>query len=80
VLWVRHRSGVSGSPEDQTGSNTTNHKIYMKHKLLIIVGALSMVGAVAAYANGFKCTFCNGTGFNGSFNCSMCKGSGRVNY
>ena len=31
------------------------------------------------HLNGMKCSFCNGTGFNGSFNCGMCKGTGRNN-
>lgn len=26
---------------------------------------------------GMRCSFCNGTGFNGNFNCIHCKGTGR---
>lgn len=28
---------------------------------------------------GMRCTFCNGTGFQGNFNCFHCKGTGRNN-
>lgn len=27
--------------------------------------------------DGYKCTFCKGTGWQGGFTCSVCKGSGR---
>ena len=26
--------------------------------------------------SGFKCTVCNGTGWQGNFKCSMCRGTG----
>ena len=65
----------------------------MKKKIVVIaLGAFALVGT-ALYLNaqssktsigdegvshlGVRCTFCNGTGFNGNFNCSACKGTGR---
>lgn len=29
--------------------------------------------------NGYKCTVCKGTGWQGEFTCYLCKGSGRDN-
>ena len=67
----------------------------MKKKIVVVaLGAFALVGT-ALYLNaqmsnhahsdegilhcGTKCTFCNGTGFNGNFNCAFCKGTGRNN-
>ena len=67
----------------------------MKKKIVAIaLAAFALVGT-AVYLNaqtskhthsdegilqcGTKCTFCNGTGFNGNFNCAFCKGTGRNN-
>jgi DnaJ-class molecular chaperone len=54
--------------------NQTNTDMLKKViALTLITGTL--VGI--AHAAGFKCTFCNGTGFQGNVNCFPCKGSGR---
>jgi hypothetical protein len=46
-------------------------------KKLIALAVLTGTFVSIAHAAGFKCSFCNGTGFSGVFNCSVCKGSGR---
>ena len=59
-------------------------------KLLLITAAIVSTLGVGYAANtllkvedhskcgmGHKCSFCNGSGFNGNFNCFHCKGSGR---
>ena len=44
----------------------------------IILG-LTLIGMAVgiAQAAGFRCSSCNGTGFNGNVNCFACKGTGR---
>lgn len=59
-------------------------------KLLIIAAAIVSVTSIGYAANallkvedhskcgsGFRCTICNGSGFQGNVNCIHCKGSGR---
>ncbi len=31
------------------------------------------------HSAGQRCSFCNGSGFQGNYNCPICKGTGRVN-
>ena len=58
-------------------------------KMIIIAAAIlaSVGGGYAANSihkaaertkceSGFKCTVCNGTGWQGNFKCAMCKGTG----
>ena len=52
----------------------------MKNRLLIAIGALTVIGSAVAYANGIRCTHCKGTGFLGNFTCAFCKGTGSLNY
>lgn len=46
-------------------------------KKLIIASIIAAVTASAAYA-GFKCSYCNGTGWKGQFRCTMCGGDGET--
>ena len=52
----------------------------MKKYLAIALAAATALGSVA-YAAGFKCTFCKGTGWqggNGPFKCVHCGGDGVI--
>ena len=57
---------------------------------LVVVSTIAFAGIVSASFStqkssledsikecGFRCTLCNGSGFNGVFNCSRCNGTGR---
>jgi len=78
VSGVLHSVAASASRSNQPAIRTL--KDLMKYKILVAVGALTVLGSIAAYANGFRCTFCKGTGFQGNLPCYQCKGSGVLGY
>lgn len=56
--------------------NKHNEKHIIMKKLTLTVLAVAFT-AGAAYA-GFKCSFCNGTGWKGSVKCIHCGGDGET--
>jgi DnaJ-class molecular chaperone len=50
----------------------------MKNKTKWIVTAVLAALTVAALAAGFKCSTCQGSGWNGAFKCQSCGGDGVI--
>lgn len=48
----------------------------MKKTLIVASVLIALTGSIL-YAQGFRCGFCNGTGFIGSKQCAVCEGSGK---
>ena len=72
ILTVSSPEGISEAGEANLIKQTTD-MLKKVIALTLIAGTLAGI----AHAAGFRCTFCNGTGFQGNVNCFACKGSGR---